>query len=175
LKNRKRLRTLYQEGRILSSDPAGNRQQTNYWLHSKDYRDANSDPVGGIYAKLLFKLTGPREMRHTGYLYIHREGTRDDQFMYSPNRRRTSRVILKGQTVAGTDFSFDDFLISLDDIEDADYKRHPDETVQDVPCYVVEAILRPTSTTQYSRSVSYLEKEHYVPRSTAPGYRHGPG
>ena len=76
------------------------------------------------------------------------------------------RVILKGQTLVGTDFSFDDFLISLDDIEDAEYKRYPDETIDETPCYVVEAFFKPNARTTYSRSISYLEKEHYVPLRT---------
>jgi hypothetical protein len=166
LKNRKRLRTVYQEGRILSRDPGGNPQETNFWLQSKDYRDENDKAVDEVFAKVLLKLTGPREMRHTAYLYVHKDAPQDDQFMYSPNRRRTSRVILKNQTIAGTDFSFDDFIITIDDIEDADYKRHADTVVQDVSCYVVEAFLKPTTRTQYSRSLSYLEKDHYVPLKT---------
>jgi hypothetical protein len=166
MKNRRRLRTVYQEGRIISTDPGGRQQQTNFWLQSKDYRDANDDPIDGVYAKVLFKLTGPREMRHTGYLYIHNDQDQDAQFMYSPNRGRVTRVILKGQNLAGTDFSFDDFLVSLDDIEDATYTRHADATVQGVPCYVVEAHIKPSSRTHYSRNLAYLEKEHYVPLKT---------
>jgi len=166
MKNRRRLRTVYQEGRIISTDPGGREQQTNFWLQSKDYRDANDDPTGGVYAKVLFKLTGPREMRHTGYLYIHNDQEQDAQFMYSPNRGRVTRVILNGQNLAGTDFSFDDFLVSLDDIEDATYTRLPDALVQGVPCYVVEAHIKPSSRTQYSRNLAYLEKEHYVPLKT---------
>lgn len=166
MKNRRRLHTVYQEGRIISTDPGGREQQTNFWLQSKDYRDANDDPTEGVYAKILFKLTGPREMRHTGYLYIHNDQDQDAQFMYSPNRGRVTRVILRGQNLAGTDFSFDDFLVSLDDIEDATYTRLPDATVQGVPCYVVEAHVKPSARTHYSRSMAHLEKEHYVPLKT---------
>jgi hypothetical protein len=166
MKNRRQLRTVYQEGRIISTDPGGRPQQTNFWLYSKDYRDENDKPTNDVYAKILFRLTGPREMRHTGYLYIHKNDGQDDQFMYSPNRGRVTRVILKGQNLAGTDFSFDDFLISLDDIEDATYTRHEDETIQGVPCYVVEMHIKPSSRTKYSRGFAYLEKEHYVPLKT---------
>jgi hypothetical protein len=162
IKNRERLATVFQHGRIISEDPGGNPQQTNFWIHAKDYRDINDDAVGGIYSKSLFKITGPYEMRHTGYLYIERDDRDDEQFMYSPNRARTSRVSLKGQSVAGTDFSFDDFLVSLEDIEDATYKRHDDDVVQGVPVYVVEAFVKPESKTSYTRTLSYIEKEHYV-------------
>ena len=66
----------------------------------------------------------------------------------------------------GTDFSFDDFLISLDDLEDGEYQRHPDEIVEGVSCYVVEAFAKPSTKSRYSRSIAYLEKDHYVPLRT---------
>ena len=167
LKNRRRMRTVRQEGRILSSDPAGNPQEARFWLYWKDYRDAQDDPVNGVYSKTLVKFTGPREMRHTGYLYVHRSDRDDEQYMYSPNRDRTQQVRIVGQNVAGSDFSIDDFMIGLDDIEDADYQRHPDEPVQGISCYVVEANMKPSATSsQYARSITYLEKDHYVPLRT---------
>lgn len=166
LKNKKRLRTAYQQGRILSKDPAGNPQETRFWSEWKDYRDADDEAVDGVYAKAILKFSGPYELRHSGYLYIQRDGTPDEQFMYSPSRRRTTRVHVRGQNIVGTDFNIDDFLVTLDDIEDADYTRHPDERIDGIDCYVVEAVMRPSATTHYSRSISYLEREHYVPLRT---------
>jgi hypothetical protein len=166
IKNRRRLRSIFQRGRILSSDPGGNPQRTDFWFHWKDYRDENDDAVDGVLSKTLFKVTGPREMRHTGYLYIEHDGEEDAQFLYSPHRGRTSRVSVKGQNVAGTDFSFDDFLLNLDDIEDAAYERHDDRTIDGVECYVVEARMKPSARSPYTRALVFLEKDHYVPLVT---------
>jgi hypothetical protein len=135
----------------------------NFWLRWHDYRDENDDPVDDIESKTMLKLTGPFEMRHTAYLYIHHDQSDDEQFMYSPHRQRTARISLKGQTIAGTDFSFDDFLLTVDDVEDGAYKRLPDEDVQGVSCYVVEAAMKSSSRASYTRSILWLEKEHYVP------------
>ncbi len=165
-KNRKRLRTIVETGRILSKDPAGNPQETRFELRAKDYRDADDQPTDGVYAKVVIMLTGPRDLEHTGYLYVHRSDRPDDQFIYSPMRRRSARANLRGQNVAGTDFSFDDFLTTLDDLEQATYRRLPDEVVDGVPCYVVEATMRKGSRSRYSRSVAAIEKEHYVPLRT---------
>jgi len=165
-KNRKRLRTVIETGRILSKDPAGNPQETNFVMRAKDYRDANDEAVDGVFGKVVVVLTGPRDLEHTAYLYIHRNDRPDDQFIYSPMRKRAARANLRGQSVAGTDFSFDDFLTTLDDIEHATYKRLPDETVDGVPCYVVEAAMLPKSRSRYTRSVAAIEKEHFVPLRT---------
>jgi len=162
-KNRKRLRTVVQSGRILSKDPAGNPQEIRFQLKAKDYRDADDRAVGGVHSKVLIVLTGPRDLERTGYLYIHHTDGPDDQFIYSPLRKRSARTNIRGQTVAGTDFSFDDFLAALDDLEDATYRRLPDEVVDGAPCYVVEAVMKPGGRSHYSRSVAAIEKEHYVP------------
>lgn len=165
-KNRKRLRTVIESGRILSKDPAGNPQETRFVMRAKDYRNAADDPTDGVYAKVVITLTGPRDLEHTSYLYVHRSDRADDQFIYSPMRKRAARANLRGQSIAGTDFSFDDFLTTLDDLEHAMYRRLPDETVDGVPCYVVEASNLPASRSRYSKSVAAIEKEHYVPLRT---------
>ncbi len=165
-KNRKRLRTVVEVGRILSTDPGGNPQQTNFVMRAKDYRNAADEATDGVFAKVLITLTGPRDLEHTGYLYIHRSDREDDQFMYSPMRKRAARAHMRGQSIAGTDFSFDDFLSTLDDLEHATYRRLPDETIDGVSCYVVEATTLPKSKSRYTRSVAAIEKEHYVPLRT---------
>ncbi len=165
-KNRKRLRTVIETGRILSKDPAGNPQETRFVLRAKDFRNAADEPIDGVYAKVVITLTGPHDLEHTGYLYIHRSDRADDQFIYSPMRKRSARTNLRGQNVAGTDFSFDDFLTTLDDLEHASYRRLPDETVDGAPCYVVESTMLSGSRSRYTRSVSAIEKEHYVPLRT---------
>jgi hypothetical protein len=165
-KNRKRLRTVVQTGRILSRDPAGNPQQTRFVMRAKDYRNAADEATDGVFAKVLITLTGPRDLENTGYLYIHRSDRADDQFVYSPMRKRAARANMRGQNVAGTDFSFDDFLTTLDDLEHATYHRLPDESLDGVPCYVVDATMLQGSRSRYSRSVTLIEKEHYVPLRT---------
>jgi hypothetical protein len=73
---------------------------------------------------------------------------------------------MRGQNIAGTDLSFDDFLTTLDNLEHATYRRLPDQVVDGVPCYVVEATMLPASKSRYTRSVAAIEKEHYVPLRT---------
>ncbi len=165
-KNRKRLRTVVEAGRLLSKDPAGNPQETRFLMKAKDFRNDADEATDGIYSKVMITLTGPRDLEHTGYLYVHRSDRADDQFIYSPMRKRSARANLRGQNVAGTDFSFDDFLTALDDLEYATYHRLPDETVDGALCYVVEAVMKPGSRSRYTRSVAAIEKEHYVPLRT---------
>jgi hypothetical protein len=163
LDNRKKLRSAYQRGWIRSSDPGGNPQRVDFWLKARDERDDDDEAVDGVFGRIVIKIIGPNDLEHSGYLYIHRDERDDEQFMFSPHRNRTSRISLKGQRIAGSDFSFDDFLVNLDDLEDGTYKRFPDELIDGTPVYVVEAVMSPESKSSYTRSIQYLEQEHYVP------------
>ena len=60
-KNRKRLRTAIQTGRILSKDPAGNPQETRFSSRAMDYRNAADEPTDGIFTKVLMTITGSRD------------------------------------------------------------------------------------------------------------------
>jgi len=166
LENRKRLRTVIQRGRVLSKDPAGNPQRVDVSMIAKDYRDAKGQAVDDVFARVMLSFVGPNELERSAYLFVHRDEGQDDEFMYSPHRGRTMRVRLSGQSIAGTDFTFDDFLVHLDDLDDARYKRLADETIDGVSVYVVEATMFASAETGYSRSIQYLEKEHYIPLRT---------
>ncbi len=147
---------------VISTDPGGNDQETRFWVRWKDFRDEN-DEAGedGVVARTLVKFQYPQDMRHTGFLMIVHDDKSSDQFVYRPSSRRVRRVNLSGASVMGSDYTFDD--IAFQEIENASYRRLPDEEIGGVPVYVVEAVLKATVDSQYSRTLSYLEQEHYVP------------
>lgn len=164
LKNR--LHSAVQHQTVVSKDPGGNDQLTRFWVQYKDYtsdRFASDRPLVGeeIASKVLVKFDDPPDMRHTGYLMITNKDRSSDQFVYRPSDRRIRRVRLEGMTVMGTDYTFDD--ITYRDMSDATYRRLPDEVYQGVPCYVIEMTLPEHVKTENYRTVTYLDKVHYVP------------
>ena len=160
-----KLHSAVQHQTVISTDPGGNAQQTRFWVRWKDYRENEGNGDGdipeGILAKTLVKFSDPFDMRYTGYLLILREDRESDQFVYSPSSRRIRRVNLRQASVMGTDYSFAD--IAYQDIEDAEYRRFPDEKIDGVPVYVVETMVKPFVRSPYYRTMVYLEKEHYIP------------
>lgn len=156
-----KLHTAIQFQRIVSRDPGGNEQSTRFWVRWKDYRDEEDRSRDGILAKTLVRFLQPYDMRHTAYLLIQRDDGPDEQFLYRPSSGLTRRINLRGVGIFGTDFSYED--IDFQNIEDAEYRRLPDETVDGVPVYVVEAAMKPIADSEYYKTISYLEKEHYVP------------
>jgi hypothetical protein len=158
-----RFDTFIQASSLVSGDRGGNAQETRLrmWFKSFD-EDPEADPSAGeVLSKTLVRYSHPFEIRHTSYLIINKYARPNDQFVYLNSQRRVRRVNLRGEAVFGTDFSFEDIVPR--ELEDADYRRHPDAELDGVPCYVVEAIPRPDSDSEYSRFLSHVEKERNVP------------
>ncbi len=159
-----KFRQSFQELRVISTDPGGSDQVTHFTTRLQDLRDEDGNATNGLRAKMLVEVTAPFDMRHTAYLIISKDPGPDDEFAYKPSQRRVSRVNLKKTSLMGTDYTFND--IAFQNLDDADYLRHPDELIHGVPVYVVEANLKRSIDVEYHRTLSYLEKEHYVPLRT---------
>ncbi len=154
----------FQELHVESRDPGGNSQTTRFSISLQDHRDEEGDPTEGVNAKMRVNVTDPFDMRHTAYLMIANDPGPDDEFAYRPSSRRVQRVDLKNTSLLGTDYTFND--IAFQNIEDADYIRHPDEVIDGTAVYVVEANVKETVDVEYHKTISYLEKEHYIPLRT---------
>jgi len=158
---RNRLHAYEQDARIVSGDRGGSTQETAMTVHFQSFKDENDQAIDGIHSKTRLEYTEPFDLRHTTYLVIDKADATNDQFVYLPTWRRVRRVNLRGEAVFGSDFSFEDVLPR--ELEDAEYKRLPDQNVDGVPCFVVEGIPNPTANSEYSRFVFMVEKKRYVP------------
>ena len=159
-----RLHSAVQYQTVISRDPGGNEQRSRFWVRWKDYRDKDKKAVDGVLAKTLVKFEEPEDMRQTGFLMIVNEDRSNDQFVWTPSTGRVRRVQLRGVGVMGTDYTFDD--IAWKNVEDAEYKRLPDEAIDGVPVYVVEVTAKPFVDSTYKTARSWIEKKHYVPLRT---------
>jgi hypothetical protein len=156
-----RYRKSLQQMRVVSEDPGGSAQTTVFSIALEDYRDTDDRATDGVLVKMLIEITHPFDVRHTAYLMSFNDPGPDDEFLYQPSERRVRRVNLKKTPLMGTDYTFDDVVYH--DIENAEYVRLPDAVIDGTPVYVIEARIEETRDVEYHRTVSYLEKDHYVP------------
>lgn len=156
-----KFRQSLQRLRVLSMDPGGSTQTTAFTASLQDERDENDKATNGVLARMLVEVSAPFDMRHTSYLMISKDPGPDDEFVYQPSTRKVKRVNLKSTPLMGTDYTFND--IAFQELEDADYVRMADEVIDGTPVYVVEANIKETIDIEYHRTLSYLEKEHYIP------------
>ena len=117
-----------------------------------------------IVSKTIAKYFEPSDVRHLGYLIINKRKGPDDQFVYRPSARKVRRVNVRGEAVAGTDFSFEDIVPP--EFEDGAHSRLPDQIIDGTPAYVVAVVPHADTESEYSKLVIAVEKEHFVPIQT---------
>jgi len=145
---------------LRSGAPGGRFSAVKLRLRYKSFRDEHD----GILSKTIAKYFEPGDVRHLGYLIINKATGPDDQFVYRPSARKVRRVNVRGEAIAGTDFSFEDVVPP--EFEDGTHHRLADATVDGRPVYVVAVVPRPETESEYAKLVLYVEQEHFVPIRT---------
>jgi hypothetical protein len=149
-----------QEFEVVSGDGAGHFSRVELNLRYMNFRERSKR----VLSKTIAKYFGPPDVRHLGYLVINKAKGPDDQFVYRPSSRKVRRVNVRGESLAGTDFSFEDVVPP--EFEDGRHFRLADAQVGEIETYVVTVIPHPETESQYSKIVISLEKEHFVPLQT---------
>lgn len=155
-----RFQSSVQEIELVSGDRVGREQSIRIQMLWRRYPTRDDR----VLSRTLIRYLEPADLRGTGYLVINKADTPDDQFIYLPSSRRTRRVSLRGETVIGTDLSIEDIVPR--ELEDADYQRAPDDEVDGVACYAIDATPIQAKDSHYGRLRIYVEPEHYVPLRT---------
>ena len=155
-----RFRSTRENIRLISGDRSGNAQESRMTVLWKSFRDDKDQATNGVFSKTVVRYTHPFDLRFSAYLVINNADRADDQFVYLNSRRRIRRINLRGEPVMGSDFGFEDVIPR--EIEDAEYKRLPDEIHDDRPCYIVEVLPTATSNSEYSRLRSTIDKQHPI-------------
>jgi len=91
-----------------------------------------------------------------------------DQWMYLSALGKVKRLVSgnndepKTGTLFGSEIAYED--IEKTHIDDYDYKLLREEKLQDRDCWVIESVPKPARArkSNYSRSVSWIDKEHYL-------------
>ena len=161
---RNRFDSFSQETQLISGDRGGRQQESRLELIWQSFRDTNGQPLRGVVSKTLVRYVYPFDIRFSSYLVISNHERINDQFVYYPSRRKVVRVNMRSEAVFGTDFSYEDVIPR--EIEESEYERVADETVSDIPVYVVEVVPKPFTVSDYSRVRVYVEKERFVPLRT---------
>ena len=155
-----RFRATRQNARLISGDRSGNAMESRMTVLWKTFRDENEKATEGVFSKTVVRYTHPFDLRFSAYLVINNQDRPDDQFVYLNSRRRIRRVNLRGEPVLGSDFGFEDVIPR--EIEDAVYKRGPDESFDGRACYVVEIEPLASANSEYSKLRSTIDKERFV-------------
>jgi hypothetical protein len=155
-----RFRATRQDARLVSGDRSDNALESRMTVLWKTFRNEKDEATNGVFSKTVVRYTHPFDLRFSAYLVINNAERADDQFVYLNSRRRIRRVNLRGEPVLGSDFGFEDVIPR--EIEDAEYKRFPDDVQDGRACHVVEILPLPAANSEYSRLRSWIDKERFV-------------
>jgi Outer membrane lipoprotein-sorting protein len=118
--------------------------------------------------KSLILIEAPADVRNTGFLSIDRHGgsTADEQWLYLPKLRRTSRVASAGRAdpFLGSDFSYSD----LAEQDPADFNwtmQDPSVRVGDEECWLIDGTPKNDTVRQatgYAKSQMWVSKSKVI-------------
>ena len=113
-------------------------------------------------SKTMLRFTSPAEVKGVALLIHSHPDRASDQWMWRPAIERDQRIALQDRSTRffGTDFSHED--LEERDVNQYDFKLLGEETLDGTPCYKVEATPREKKASQYTKSILWVTKDHYL-------------
>ncbi len=120
----------------------------------KEYGDLN---------KSLIRFLAPADVKGTGFLLWENKDKDDDQFLYMPATGKVRRITSssKSERFMGTEFTYED--MENRKVEKDDHKLLGEETIDGHKCYKVQSIPKAGEESQYSKFVSWIRADIWVP------------
>jgi hypothetical protein len=113
-------------------------------------------------SKSVIRFTAPAEVRGVALLIVNRPDRASDQWMWTPALERDRRIALQDRSTRffGTDFSFED----LEERDAAQYQHTllGEEAINGAATWKIEAVPKPSRSSQYTKSVLWIRKDNYL-------------
>lgn len=140
--------------RALIRDKSGRVMELGFTARSKRY--------DGNLTKSLVRFTSPADLAGIGFLQIQKRAGDDDRWLYLPELSRSRRIAGRTRQSAfmGTDFTYAD--LDRRDLRDSVAVPKGDESVDDIPCWRIEATPR-ADDSAYGRLEIWLRKDNSIP------------
>jgi Outer membrane lipoprotein-sorting protein len=114
---------------------------------------------GGL-SHTMARVLAPQDVAGMAFLFKQRKNGADEQFMYLAALRVTKRIVgaQKSAKFLGSQFTYGD--LEWRSVENARYKRLPDEKVGAAPCHVIEAL--PGSGSDYGKLTLWIRAKDFT-------------
>ncbi|MBQ8014323.1 MAG: outer membrane lipoprotein-sorting protein [Treponema sp.] len=107
----------------------------------------------------------PATVKGTRFLVKENEGKDDDKWIYLPSLKNTRRIAASDgeKSFVGTDFSYDD--MSSREVDEDSHKllKESEDKGNFKDLYVVESIPKDPKSSQYSKRISWVTKDSWIP------------
>ncbi len=158
-------KTSIQTVRFVTRDRLGEETVTRAKVLGKLYEDG--------HRRVVTRFREPADVRGVAFLLIERDG-RNDIFLYAPELRKTKRVSARaaGNSLFGTDFSYEDFERLQGLRTSSETTRQPDRELDGKPVYVLETRPSEAEESVYGRILTLVDPETCLPLKSE-SYEHG--
>ena len=108
--------------------------------------------------KQIIWFLEPKDDKGVAFLKIEHDDKDDEMRMWLPAFKKVRRISSKkkGDAFMGSDLSYED--ISSRELNENDYNRMEDESVNGIDCYVLEIIPKKEAKSSYTKHVSWIDK-----------------
>ena len=132
------------------------------WPKTPANPDHGSKDYGSV-SKSFTRFYTPADIDGTAFLTWENNDGDDDQFLYLPALRRVRRVVSnqKKNRFVNTDFTYED--LQRRKVDQDTHRILKTETYDDRLCWVLESIPVENANSQYSRRVSWVAQDLYIP------------
>jgi outer membrane lipoprotein-sorting protein len=106
----------------------------------------------------------PANVANTRFLMLDNENGDADQWIFLPSLGKVRRIAASesGGNFMGTDMSYDDMASTSRDTSKDTHTVLREENYTGAACYVIQSVPNDPRDYQYSRTVSWIDKENYI-------------
>lgn len=112
--------------------------------------------------RTLLRFTSPADIQGTGFLAVEDGQGGTEQFLYLPALKRTRRIMTgqKSRSFVNTDFTYED--MERRPVDDSEHAIAGEETLNNVPCWILESRPKPGTESQYSLVRAWVAQDMRV-------------
>lgn len=117
-----------------------------------------SKSTGGNEKQIIWFME-PKDDKGVAFLKIEHDDKDDEMRMWLPAFKKVRRISSKkkGDSFMGSDMSYED--LSNRELDENEYNRLNDETVNGIECYVLEIIPKKEAKSSYTKHTSWIAKD----------------
>lgn len=128
----------------------------------REYKSWRLDHENG--RNVMIRFTAPADIAGTSFLVLETDGSQNtEQHLYLPALKRTRRIVTsqQGRSFVNSDFTYED--MQRQPLENWTYQLNAPSEYLGRCCYVLISEPRPSTETQYSRTISLIDIETFTP------------
>ena len=164
-RNRIQMNTISSRSRMVITARDGSTSERVIDQYSKD------GPNG---SRTVIVFQQPASVAGTRFLTMETASGGSDLWIFLPSLGRVRRIAAteSGGSFMGTDFSYDDISALSRDVSLDTHTMLREETLNGISCYVIQSVPA-NSSYQYSKTISWVDKDNYMIYKTEMHNRRG--